>query len=280
MNYRYHCVIPAGNGHNRLPDNPCRLLDFALLRLDAGQAWTGESGDREILAVLLGGRATFSVGDRRFEAVGGRADVFSGKPHSVYIPAGAVVTVEAVTPVEIALPSAPSTAGTPSDRVAAPYIIEPAQVVAGRWGAANFSRTYHQILTEMSQPDLPAARLIVGETYTPSGNWSTYPPHRHTVDDLPAEAAHEEMYYFRISPSGGFGISRVYTDEGYEENFTARDHAVQMMPQGYHTVVSAPGYTTYYLWFLAGTQRTQGALEDAGLAWVGRSVPTLRQLGL
>lgn len=147
-------------------------------------------------------------------------------------------------------------------------------------GAANFGRTYHQILTEIAQPDLPARRLIVGETYTPSGNWSTYPPHRHKTDNLPAEAAHEEMYYFRVAPAGGFGICRMYTDEGYEENFTVRDHGMHMMPSGYHTVVSAPGYTTYYLWFLAGEQRTQGAHEDTDLAWVGKSVPTLRGLGL
>lgn len=274
MDYRYHGHIPADNGHNTLPVNPCRLLDFALLRLDSGQTWSGESGDREILAVILGGTATVTVDGHVFDGVGGRADVFSGKPHSVYIPAGATVTVEALRPVEIALPSAPS------DLSVDPYVIEPAAVATGRWGAANFGRTYHQILTEIAQPQLPARRLIVGETYTPSGNWSTYPPHRHKVDNLPTEAHHEEMYYFRINPAGGFGISRVYTDEGYEENFTARDHAVQMMPEGYHTVVSAPGYTTYFLWFLAGTQRTQGALEDSTLAWVGRTVPTLRDLGL
>lgn len=273
MDYRYHCYIPAEPGRNELPFNPCRLLDFTLLRLDTGQTWSGESGDREILAVILGGTATFTVGDQKFAAVGGRANVFAGKPHSVYIPAGVPITVEAVTPVEIALPSAPS------DLATDPYVIEPGHVASGRWGAANFGRTYHQILTEISQPDLPARRLIVGETYTPSGNWSTYPPHRHKHDNLPAEAAHEEMYYFRINPTGGFGICRMYTDEGYEENFTARDHGVHMMPEGYHTVVSAPGYTTYYLWFLAGTQRTQGALEDVDLAWVGRTVPMLRDLG-
>ena len=274
MDYRYHCDIPAKDGLNALPFNPCGLLDFNLLRLDAGQSWTGESGDREILAIVLGGTATFTVGSRTFAQVGGRADVFSGKPHSVYIPAGSSLNVEATGPVEIALPSAPS------DLAVAPYVIEPARVAEGRWGAANFGRTYHQILTEVAQPDLPARRLIVGETYTPSGNWSTYPPHRHAFDNLPAEAQHEEMYYFRTKPGDGFGISRVYTDDGYEENYTARDHAVQMMPSGYHTVVSAPGYTTYYLWFLAGTQRTQGATEDANLAWVGRTVPMLRDLGL
>ena len=43
MDYRYHCVIPAEHGHNRLPFNPCRLLDFTLLRLEAGGTWSGES---------------------------------------------------------------------------------------------------------------------------------------------------------------------------------------------------------------------------------------------
>ncbi len=274
MDYRYHCVIPAANGRNALPFNPCDLLDFALLRLETGQTWSGDTEDREILAVVLGGRATFRVNGQTFESVGGRADVFSGRPHSVYLPAGASVTVEATEPVEIALPSAPS------DLAVEPYVIGPDRVVSGRWGAANFSRNYNQILTEVSQPDLRARRLIVGETYTPSGNWSTYPPHRHKVDDLPAEARHEEMYYFRVSPSGGFGISRVYTDEGYEENVAARDHTMQMMPEGFHTIVSAPGFTTYFLWFLAGEQRTQGAREDVDLAWVGQRVPALRELGL
>ncbi|AVT34215.1 5-deoxy-glucuronate isomerase [Plantactinospora sp. BC1] len=274
MDYRYHCTIPAADGRNTLPFNPCRLLDFSLLRLPAGGSWTGDPDGREILAVVLGGTASFTVGEHRFADVGRRPDVFSGKPHSVYIPAGATVTVEAVTDVEIALPSAPS------DLATDPYVIAPEQVASGRWGAANFGRTYHQILTEISQPELPARRLIVGETYTPSGNWSTYPPHRHRVDNLPAEAAHEEMYYYRVDPAGGFGISRVYTDEGYEENVTIREHVMQMMPEGYHTVVSAPGYTTYFLWFLAGTQRTQGAREDADLAWVGQTVPTLRSMGL
>ena len=56
---------------------------------------------------------------------------------------------------------------------------------------------------------------------------------------------------------------------------------MQMMPEGYHTIVSAPGYTTYFLWFLAGTQRTQGAREDADLA-VGRPAGARRcaSLGL
>lgn len=270
---KYHCYLPGHEGLNELPFNPCSTLDFSLLRLAAGQTWTGETGGREVLAVLLGGRATVRVGDRVFAGVGGRPNVFAGKPHSVYLPAGSTVTVEALTAVEIALPSAPS------DLVVEPYLIAPDEVTSGVWGAANFSRNYHQILTELGQPQLPARRLIVGETFTPSGNWSTYPPHRHSHENLPAEAAHEEMYYFRVNPNDGFGICRFYNDEGDEENFTVREHGMHMMPAGYHTVVSAPGYTTYYLWFLAGEQRTQGAVEDPAVGWVSRTVPMLRDLG-
>ena len=160
-----------------------------------------------------------------------------------------------------------------------PYVIAPSQVASGIWGAANFKRNFHQILTLASQPELPARRLIVGETFTPSGNWSTYPPHKHQVDDLPREAYHEEMYYFKVNPADGFGICHYYNEEGEEENFTARDNSLHMMPRGYHTVVSAPGYTTYYLWFLAGNQRVQATVDDPALGWVSRTVAMLKELG-
>jgi 5-deoxy-glucuronate isomerase len=99
------------------------------------------------------------------------------------------------------------------------------------------------------------------------------------VDDLPREAYHEEMYFFKVSPTDGFGICHYYNEEGEEENFTIRDNSLHMMPRGYHTVVSAPGYTTYYLWFLAGNQRAQGAVDDPQLGWVTKTVAMLKELG-
>ena len=65
------------------------------MRLAKGQSYAAASGDREILAVVLGGVADFTVGSASFEKVGGRPNVFSGKPHSVYIPAGANYTITA-----------------------------------------------------------------------------------------------------------------------------------------------------------------------------------------
>ncbi len=268
----YFESVPSEPGLNRLPSNPCKLLDLSHLVLGKGERYQGTSGSRELLAVVLGGTAAFSIGGKVFAGVGARPNVFSGKPHSVYIPCGSDYAITAQSALDVALVSAPS------DLPTAPYVIPPDRVATGVWGAANFSRNYHQILTLASQPDLPAARLIVGETYTPSGNWSTFPPHRHEHDDLPREAYHEEMYFFQVSPADGFGIARYYNGE-VDTGYIVRNNTILMAPNGFHTVVSAPGCTTYYLWALAGTQRVQATVDDPACAWVGRTVPMLKALG-
>jgi 5-deoxy-glucuronate isomerase len=270
---KYFASLESEAGLNALPHNPCKLLGFDLLVLPGGEQYAGETNNREVLAVILGGKATFEAAGKRFDKVGGRPNVFAGKPHSVYLPAGVEYQVTAEGPVQIAMTSAPS------DLEAEPYLIPPERVANGVWGAANFKRYFHQILTQIAQSDLPARRLIVGETFTPSGNWSTYPPHRHQIEDLPREAFHEEMYFFKVSPADGFGICRYYNDQGEEANYTVRENTILMAPLGYHTVVSAPGYATYYLWLLAGKHRVQAAQEDPTLGWVSRTVPMLRELG-
>jgi 5-deoxy-glucuronate isomerase len=265
-------AVPTAAGVNRAPSNPLKLLDFGNLILADGETYEATTGDREVLAVLFGGRGTFGVDGQTFANVGGRPNVFSGKPHSVYIPCGTTYTVTAQGRLEVGLVSAPS------DLKIAPYVIGPDKITSGVWGAANFARNYNQILTLAGQPDLPAQRLIVGETYTPSGNWSTFPPHRHEKEDLPREAYHEELYFFKVSPADGFGMTRYYNGE-VDTGYIVRDSTMLMAPNGYHTVVSAPGYTTYYLWALAGNHRIQATADDPALGWVGRTVPMLKALG-
>ena len=253
----YFAKLTQETGRNALPYNPCQLLDFELLVLAADESVSGETGDREIIAVILGGKATIQAGEQTFAEIGERANVFDGKPYAVYLPMGCAYEITAVSAAQIALASAPS------DMPAQPYLITPDQVISGTWGADNHTRQFHQILVESVQPDLPARRLIVGETYTPSGNWSTYPAHKHEVDNLPDEAYHEEMYYFRVTPDDGFGITRYYHSEEDAVNYTVKDNSILMIPDGYHTYVCAPGFQSYYLWFLAGEHRTQAVQTDA-----------------
>lgn len=267
----YFTALSTTKNINQLNTNPCELLDFQLVVLGDGESISGQTNDREYVAVILGGKANFTVNRQSFSNLGNRPNVFAGKPTSVYMPCGTSYEISGAGQVEIALCSAPS------DLETAPYVIEPDHVLKGRWGAANFSRDFHQILTKDGQPDMPARRLIVGETFTPSGNWSTYPAHKHETDEG-GEAFHEEMYFFKVTPSNGFGIARHYGKD-YEDNHTVHDNTILMIPNGYHTYVGAPGFTSYYLWFLAGEHRNQGVSADPDTGWVNNTVPMLRNLG-
>ena len=84
----YFASLETGQGLNNLPTNPCKILDFSLLKLAAGEQFSAQTGEREVLAVILGGKATFEAAGKRFDSVGGRPNVFAGKPHSVYLPPG------------------------------------------------------------------------------------------------------------------------------------------------------------------------------------------------
>lgn len=261
-------------GENGLSANPCKLLDFSLLRLQNGQSVSGNSAGNEILAVILGGKCAASVDQARYEKIGARPNVFSGKPYAVYIPPGADYSFTGIGNVEIALCIAQS---KPGQEAPESFLITPDQVGSGVWGAANFSRNFHAVLVDT---DKPIQRLIVGETFTPSGNWSTYPPHKHEQEVPGKEVFMEEIYYFRVDAPDGFGLLKHYTeDKSIDTVYTVRDNSICKLDRGYHTYVSAPGYTGYYLWFLAGEHRNQNAAVDPGLAWVGKAVPMLRQLG-
>ncbi len=109
------------------------------------------------------------------------------------------------------------------------------------------------------------------EVITPSGNWSSYPPHKHDIHDMPREADLEEIYYYRINSSDGFGLQRLYTADGsIDEAFVIRDGDLLLVPFGYHAFAMAQGYTGYYLNVLAGDEpvRTMQPSDDPKHAWV------------
>ena len=71
--------------------------------------------------------------------------------------------------------------------------------------------------------------LLVGETISEPGNWSSFPPHKHDNDNLPHETALEELYFFRFQPNRGFGFQRVYTeDRSLDELFLIEDDEVKL----------------------------------------------------
>ena len=102
---------------------------------------------------------------------------------------------------------------------------------------------------------------------TPSGNWSSFPPHRH--DGRFGTTYHEESYYYRLTPGDGFAIQRLYTrDTDLDVSIAAADGDLVLVHEGYHTVATAPGTNAYYLNFLAGDTKPVVQLNDPAYAWV------------
>ena len=265
---QYFQYLPKTDGLHTLENHGCELLGFEKLNLPSNQSHSSSAPiDREILLVMLSGKANILIGNTEFASIGGRTSVFAGNPHSVYIPRGSSFSITAISKSEIALVSAPSNLDV------LPYEIKPEQVNTGTWGKLNFTRYFREIL--VAPNGLPAASLIVGETITPSGNWSTFPPHKHEVN-ADGEVFHEEMYYFRLASADGFGLCRHFSPErGYDNTHTVKDNSIISLPHGYHTYAAAPGSASYYLWFLAGTGRSQGVGFDPETAWVQKTVGML-----
>jgi len=146
-------------------------------------------------------------------------------------------------------------------------LIQPNDVAVEIRGAGNAARQINHII----KPEFPADKLLVVEVFTPSGNWSSFPPHKHDVSQMPAEADLEEIYYYRIQPHDGFGLQRLYFADGsFDHAWVIKDGDLLLVPEGYHAFAVAHGYTGYYLNILAGDEpvRTMQPADDPAYAWV------------
>ena len=196
-----------------------------------------------MVLVVLGGRciADWGAGAR---SIGARKDVFDGLPYTLYLPCDSRVTLQAETRCEIA------ECRVPSEARLDPRLVTPDDVESALRGGENASRQ----IVEVIAPAFPADKLVVFEVYTPGGNWSSYPPHKHDVDQPPVEVDLDEIYYYRMKDARGFALQNLYrSDRSRESLVKVHDGDVVLVREGYHPVVAGPGYDTYYLNFLAGT---------------------------
>jgi 5-deoxy-glucuronate isomerase len=249
--------IPRAEGLQALQrrgEHGARELSSWRLCLSAGNSERFSLESEETICVLQQGRARISVGDASWTA--SRSNVFDDRATAVYVPPGAALTVTAEAPLEAVLVSAPT-----SER-SAPAAITPDDVVVNPRGRGNYLREVHDIFVR----DGHAKRLMVGETFNPAGNWSSYPPHKH--DGRNGEPCLEEVYHFRIDPAQGFGQQVLYTNDGESVTHQVRDGDAVLLPYGYHPVSAAPGYRLYYLWAMAGEQRKLALYEDPAHRWI------------
>ncbi|MFN8418584.1 MAG: 5-deoxy-glucuronate isomerase [Anaerolineae bacterium] len=240
-------------------------LNMAALRLTKGERFADETRENEHVTVILGGKCNIRSNHGEYLNVGRRADVFGGLPYALYLPRRSNFEIEAVSDV---LEVASCWVATDQDHPA--QLITPQQSNIEIRGGGNATRQINGIIP----PGFDCHRLVCVEVYTPPGNWSSYPPHKHDVHRVDEqgkviEADLEEIYFYKIKPDNGFAYQRVYTDDrSIDAVMMAQNHDMVLVPAGYHPVVSAHGYTTYYLNFLAGSAQSLANADDPALAWV------------
>ena len=233
-----------------------KYVGFAAYRLNPGESIAVQQPQDELCFVVLAGTVTVKWRDQTWREIGGPW-VISDR-------------VMRLTPQTVVyLPKLkPTVIGRKFHR------LEPSEatVVYRVPTMKRFSRgkeLNERFVCDILPQTEPASHLLVVEVRTPSGHSSSYPPHKHDVDNLPQESALEETYYHRLQPAQGFAFQRVYTDDrSLDESLAVEDHDVVLVPRGYHPVVVPFGYESYYLNVMAGPRREWHFKNDPAHEWM------------
>ncbi len=242
-----------------------KYIRFGVQRLAKGQTLRGRTEGEELCVVLLEGSCRASTDGGSPAVLGPRRNVFEAYPHALYVPNGHSYAIEAVGACEVAIGRAPS-----GRKDLAPRVVRPEDCGYEIRGGGNATRQIIDILP----PGFPADRLLICEVFTPSGNWSSYPPHKHDKHNPPHEVDLEETYYYRMRDPKGYGFQRLYTANGKTDETLKVEHGdLVLIRDGYHPFVTAYGFDAYYLNVLAGTRRSMAASDDPRYAELRKAWP-------
>ena len=246
-------LLKAGDWQRVTPESAgWRYLSFEVFAQPFSLA---NEGVESVLVPLRGGCRVEADGESW--ELPGRESVFAALPWALYLPLGVAA--------EIAVEGEVAVCAARCEVQREPVLVSADDVEVEVRGAGNATRQINHIV----KPDFPAERILVVEVFTPSGNWSSYPPHKHDEDHPPGEVVLEEVYYYRTAKPEAFAVQRLYSPaHDVDVTATVRDGDLMLVPFGYHTTCAAHGYDLYYLNGLAGDRRSMAASDDPALAWV------------
>jgi len=243
-----------------------RYSGLLVLDLAGADTYLGNTGGNEMIVLPLSGSCAVDT-DAGGADLAGRDDPFSEVTDCAYVPRDTAYEINTGNGGRFALASARSQAeGLPFRHV------KPEEVKVELRGAGNCSRRVNNFGT----PDvLEADRIIACEVFTPAGNWSSFPPHKHDTDQ-PGESVLEEIYYFEVAdgPNGqpGLAYQRVYgtPDRPADVLAQVRTGDVVVVPHGWHgPSMAVPGYDLYYLNVMAGPGKREWLIcDDPAHSWV------------
>lgn len=233
-----------------------------------GQSWSLTTDNVEHVVDIFSGTCRISGNSRAeqfdFNPVGSRKNIFSGPPDLVYVPRQTSYEISCRhAPCELIIYSAST------DEDSSPAIVSGNKVTCIDAGTSDWSRRVYIGFGE----DSPTTRMMVGETHSPPGNWSSFPPHRHQLNSPPEELSLEELYYFKFDRKQGFAIGGIYQDPAFTKETgelkMIGDGEIFDVPGGYHFIAPVPGYRLSYSWALGGKQKGFGRwVNDPNHEWL------------
>ncbi|WP_418499333.1 5-deoxy-glucuronate isomerase [Flagellimonas sp.] len=253
----YHSVTPETANWN--------YLSFGAREMKKGEKWEHETQGNEMVIVLLSGN--FKVGSDKgtWETHNGRTSVFDGVAHTLYLPRNSSFVLTATSDMlDIAYGWCKSDVDFPAK------FVTPEETPVVIFGGDNATRQFNDLVP----PGFGCSKIVVREVYTPSGNWSSFPAHKHDERIVDGEGnvlepIQEETYFYKFQKPEAYAIQQVYTaDRSLDEIVRPRHNDVVMIPKGFHPVVAEHGFHCYYLNFLAGTDQCLANTTDPDHEWI------------
>ena len=248
-----------------------KYLNFEARKLNLNEEFIWDTCENEMVVVLLSGNYKFKSNSQNFEITNGRKDVFKGVAHTLYIPRRTQICITARSKeLDIAYGWCKSDMDYPLK------LIKPEETQMVIFGGDNATRQFNDLIP----PGFGCSKIVVREVYTPSGNWSSFPAHKHDERVLDSkgkvlEPVQEETYFYKFQKPEAYAIQQVYTkDKSLDEIIRAKNNDVVLIPKGFHPVVAEHGFHCYYLNFLAGTDQCLANTTDPDHEWIYNSWKT------
>lgn len=243
-------------------------LNFEARLMHKGEVWEGNTDENEYVFILLSGNYSVTTNRGNWKTINGRKNVFAGIAHTLYLPRHTSFSLVAESDVlDVAAGWCVANEDFPAK------FKKPEDAAIEIRGGDNATRQINSLV----EPGFGSSKIVAVEVYTPSGNWSSFPAHKHDERKTDAngnvtEACLEEFYFYKIDKEQGYAIQQVYTSDGsLNELMQVKTNDIVMVPRGYHPVVAAHGYNCYYLNFLAGSDQSLANTPDPDHEWIFNS---------
>ena len=247
-----------------------KWLSFEARLMRKEEQWSFNTKSNEMVIVLLSGNFKVDSNRGSWETINGRKDVFSGIAHTLYLPRNTEFTLTSQSEqLDIAY------GWCKAEEDFEPKFLKPEDTPVVIFGGDNATRQFNDLVP----PGFGCNRIVSREVYTPSGNWSSYPAHKHDERKTDEqgnllEPQQDETYFYKFQKPEAYAMQQIYTKDEkdpLDEIVRAKHNDVVLIPKGYHPVVAAHGFHCYYLNFLAGTDQSLANTTDTDHEWIYNS---------